>query len=290
MPSEIIDGREFEVEDPYVDVDGNRFGTGLWIPHQPEAYLHPMASAVASAGVRDQKDIEAILANPNRTPAEKLFPPDKWTRSQGQVGSCAGYAGAWALARARVRSGMEPVFLSGESLYSQSNRGRDMGSALEANIKAMVSTGVAPEGLNQAGKFYTESTLPEAAKRERHRFRAFEFHHVRSDFELAAASALGFITGVAIHVGGAWRRLNGDVLIGNSGPGNHAVLVDDVRIRNGRYEHRMVNSHGLNWGQKGVAWTTWQAHYASTVRNHMFYAIRACRPDPQGKNPPKLAA
>lgn len=288
MPAVTVDGREFTIEDPFVDVDGQRFGTGLWIPHEPEAYEFPMATVAADAGIRDQKDIEAILADPNRASAEQLFPPDKWTRSQGNVGSCAGYAGAWCLARARVLAGMEPVFLSGESLYSQTNGGRDRGSGLENNIKAMIRTGVSPEGLNTPGKFYTESSLPEAAKKERHRFRAFEYHQIKSDFELACASALRFVVGVAIHVGGAWQRFDGDVLVGNAGVGNHAVLVDDVRIRKGRYEHRMVNSHGLRWGQKGVAWTVWSAHYASTVKHHLFYAIRAVRPDPNAPAPPKI--
>jgi len=292
MATETIDGRDYEVPDrPFITVDGEQFATGLWIPHERESQIFPMSSLADSAGVRDHKDIVEILANPHRTPAAKMFPAKQWTRSQGSVGSCAGYAGAWALARARVWAGMAPVFLSGESLYAQTNGGRDRGSGLENNIKAMLRTGVAPEGLNTAGRFYTESSLPDAAKKERHRFRALEYHQVSTPFELAAAAALQFVIGVAIHVGGAWRRLNGDVLVGNSGVGNHAVLVDDVRVTGtDQYDFRMVNSHGLGWGLDGVAWTRWGAHYASTVKHHLFYAIRAVTPDPTAPQPPKLGA
>lgn len=291
MPSSTItlDGIDYDVADPIIDVDGTSFATGLWIPHERESITLPMALLAETAGIRDHKDITEILANPFRTAAATMFPPKLWTRSQGQVGSCAGYAGAGALARARVWAGMEPVFLSGESLYAQTNGGRDRGSGLINNIKAMMKVGVAPEGLNTPGKFYSEGSLPEAAKKERHRFRVLEYHQVSTPFELAAAAALQFVIGVAIHVGGAWQRMNGDVLVGNSGPGNHAVLVDDVRATGtDSYEYRMVNSHGLRWGQEGVAWTRWGAHYASTVRNHVFYAIRAVCTDPESPQPPKL--
>ena len=288
MAAVSVDGIEYEAPDPFVDIEGKRFATGLWIPHEQEPCIYPLASVAMNAGIRDIKDLEAILADPNRTPAEQLFPPEQWTRSQGGVSSCAGYAAAWTLSRAiKINTG-RTVYLSGESVYSQTNRGRDMGSALAANIKALVQTGAAPEGLNTPGKFYTERTLPEAAKKERHRFRAFEYHQIKTDWELACASALRFVTCVAIHVGPSWERFNGDMLVGNRGPGNHAVLVDDVRIRNGRFEHRMGNSHGLRWGFKGTAWTTWAAHYASTVENHLFYAIRAIQPDPQSPVPPAI--
>ncbi len=290
MPIESVDGRDYEIEKPIVDIDGQQFATGLWVPHERDVMDRPLMASLSEIGLRDLKDVREAIDHPNRTPASVRFPAKEWTRSQGNVGSCAGYAGAWTLARARVLAGMKPVFLSGESLYAQVNRGRDSGSGLENNIKAMISTGVAPEGLNQAGRFYTESSLPEAAKRERPRFRALEYHQVSTPLELAIAIAAGFVTCVAIHVGGAWRRLDGDVLVGNDGVGNHAVLVDDVRFKGDRLQFRMVNSHGLSWGRDGVAWTEWDRHYRTTVRHHLFYAIRAVLADPQESNPPVLAA
>jgi hypothetical protein len=292
MSETIIDGgRSYEIEDTIIDVDGEQFATGLWIPHEPDAIDHPLMSSDVASAIRDWSDVKEVIANPNRTPAEKRFPNDVWIRSQGQVGSCAGYAGAWSLARTRVDAGQPYVPLSGESLYSQVNGGRDRGSALERNIRAMVTTGVAPEGLNTPGRFYTESSLPAAAKAERHRFRAHEWYQVRTELELAIAIAAGFIVGVACHVGRNWRNYQQDVLVGDSGVGNHAVIVDDLRFNAlGRPQFRMVNSHGKSWGRGGSIWTEWSRTYASTVRNHVFYAIRSSRLDPKGPRPPQVIA
>lgn len=284
------DGRSYEQEATTIDISGEQFATGLWIPHEPDFIERDIMLSAAAEAVRDIQDVREIVDNPNRTPAEKRFPNRQYIRSQGSVSSCAGYAGAWTLARARVMAGMDFVALSGESLYSQTNRGRDAGSGLINNIRAMVSTGVAPEGLNTPGKFYSERSLPDAAKAERHRFKVLEWHQVQSELAMAIAVASSYIVSVACHVGGAWRRMNGDVLVGNSGPGNHATLVDDLRFTSGgKPQFRMVNSHGINWGKEGTAWTDWNAHYAAPNRNHVFYAIRAVSADPKGINPPELA-
>jgi hypothetical protein len=283
------DGRSYEQESTLIEVGGDQFATGLWIPHEPDFIERDIMLSASAEAVRDMQDVREIVSNPNRTPASKRFPNRLYIRSQGNVGSCAGYAGAWTLARARVMAGMDFTPLSGESLYAQTNRGRDAGSGLINNIRAMVATGVAPEGLNTPGKFYTEQSLPAAAKAERHRFRVLEWHQVQSELGLAIALASGFIVAVACHVGGAWRRMDGDVLVGNSGPGNHATLCDDVRFTaSGKPQFRMANSHGLNWGVEGVAWTEWDKHFAAPNRNHVFYAIRAVSPDPKGSNPPEL--
>ena len=285
----IVDGRSYEIEDTVINVDGERYGTGLWIPHEPDQVVNLLMNSDVASAVRDWKDVREVIDNPSRTPAEKRFPNDTWIRSQGQVGSCAGYAAAWTLARCRVDAGMDYVGLSGESVYAQVNGGRDRGSALERNIKALVSTGAAPEGLNTPGKFYSESSLPQAAKAERHRFRADEWYQVSTELELGIAIAAGFIVGVACHVGRNWRNYQGDVLVGDRGPGNHAVGVDDIRFTaDGKPQFRMFNSHGKGWGRNGCIWTEWARTYASTVRNHVFYAIRSAKLDPKGPQPPKV--
>jgi hypothetical protein len=284
-----VDGKDYEIENPLVVVDGKQFHTGLWIPHHRDEVQAPVMSAVGTAGIRDLEDVREIVEFNRWIPSVKRYPPSIWTRSQGAVGSCAGYAAAWALARARVSAGHAFVPLSGESVYSQVNGGRDRGSALAHCIKAIVDVGVAPEGLNMAGKFYTERTLPEAAKAERHRFKAAEWHEVSSELELAIAIAAGYTVGVAIHVGRNWGRMNGDMLVPDRGPGNHAVLVDDVRFAGNKPQFHMVNSHGLRWGHEGCAWTDW-SHYSPTIRNHVFYAIRSVHADPLADNPPALAA
>lgn len=284
-----INGRAYSAPPRYIEADGKRYATGLLLPHEPDRIDRPLMLSQAADGVRDLKDVREVIENPRRATAAVRFPPKVWTRSQGQVGSCAGYAAAWALARTRVDSGHKFQALSGESVYSQTNGGRDRGSGLIDNIKALVKTGAAPEGLNVAGRFYTESTLPPKSKSERHRFRVFEWHQCRSEIETAIAIASGFIVAPAIHCGPSWSRLSGDVLIGDNGPGNHAVIIDDVRFaRSGKLQFRMANSHGLRWGLDGVAWTEWDRHYSGPIRHHVFYAIRDVLADPKSTNPPEL--
>jgi hypothetical protein len=286
-----LDDRSYEAESTTVEIDGDIYGTGLWVPHEPDAEANLLMASDVASGIRDLADVREIVSHPNRTPAVRRFPNERYIRSQGAVGSCAGYAGVWTLARCRVDAGMDFVPLSGESLYSQVNGGVDRGSALERNIKALVAVGCAPEGLNTPGRFYTERTLPEAAKRERHRFRVVEWYQVRTELELAIAVAAGFIVCVACHVGRNWRNYQGDLLVGDSGPGNHAVGVDDVRFTEaGRPQFRMFNSHGRGWGRDGTIWTEWARTYASTVRNHVFYAIRSGRLDPNAPKPPQVVA
>jgi hypothetical protein len=285
----IADGRSYEIEDTIVDVGGEKYATGLWIPHEPDEIVNSLMSSDVASAIRDWKDVREVVSNPNRTTAEKRFNTERFIRSQGQVGSCAGYAGVWTLARCRDDAGMPYVALSGESLYAQVNGGRDRGSALERNIRALVSTGCAPEGLNTPGRFYSEASLPQAAKAERHRFRADEWYQVQTELELGIAIAAGFIVGVACHVGRNWRNYQGDVLVGDSGVGNHAVGVDDIRFTPaGKPQFRMFNSHGRGWGRNGTIWTEWSRTYASTVRHHVFYAIRSARLDPKGPKPPQV--
>jgi len=287
----LIGGRYYEDQGIFEEVESQKFYTGLLLPHERDPDERPLLASGAASGIRDAKDIKEILDDPNRTPAEAKYPAEKWIRSQGQVGSCAGYAAAWTLARARVNAGHSFVPLSGESVYSQANGGRDRGAALINCINALVKVGAAPEGLNVAGKFYTESSLPAGAKAQRHRFRAFEWHQVKSDFELAVATATGHIIGGAIHVGPGWNKMNGDVLVGNNGPGNHAVLIDDLRIIGSEtFEHRVSNSHSIRWGKKGSAWCRWTNHFSGPIRNHTFYALREVTDDPEGDNPPAFSS
>jgi hypothetical protein len=291
MRTEVVDGREYQIPDnPIINIDGQDFATGLWLPDKPDAYEKPVLMSVGSSAFRDMQDVRDAVSNPNRTAADKLFPAKDWTRSQGPVSSCNGYAGAGALARARVRNGLDRVFLAGETLYSQINRGRDNGSGLKDGIEALVRTGVAPEGTCKAQTFYTESSLPKEAKDARHRFKAGEWHQANSEFELAVALASAFICVVAVHVGSGWRRFSGDVLVGDNGVGNHAVVCDDVRFKPGSLtpEFRIPNSHGLSWGVDGVGWMLWDRHLSGPNKYHMFYAIRAVTQDPEAKNPPKL--
>ena len=98
---------------------------------------------------------------------------------------------------------------------------------------------------------------------------------IHSEMELATLvlSRSGGVV-VAVDVDNSFMTLNRDGICGGGrGPGNHAVHVDDVEIINGELAFDMANSWGLNFGDNGRAYLTWNRHFSNTFRNHQFFAI-----------------
>jgi hypothetical protein len=63
---------------------------------------------------------------------------------------------------------------------------------------------------------------------------------------------------------------------GGNGPGNHAVIVNDVvfdSLTATSCKFNMQNSHGDTYADRGFIYVTWDRHFRETVRNHAFYAI-----------------
>lgn len=264
-------------------IDG--FYTGLLVPEsRPETF----AAYRSSQNVLSKDQIRTILDDENRIPARKRFPAEKWIRSQGRRGSCNGYAGAWALARARVMAGLPFVALSGEYLYSLINGGRDQGSNLDAGMKAIQEKGVAKESLVRHESYLFRDMSAEA-RSDAGNHKGFECYRVDDESELASGLALGFVGVVAVHASGSYRGLDSRGVRGaSSGTGNHAVGVQDVRISpSGEFEFDEFGSWGRGNGQDGCAWLTWNRHFKSTINQHAFYLIRGAS-DPQGFNAPKV--
>jgi hypothetical protein len=98
---------------------------------------------------------------------------------------------------------------------------------------------------------------------------------INSELELATLvlSKSGGVV-VAVDVDNSFMKLDKNGICGGGrGPGNHAVHVDDVDIINGELVFDMQNSWGLNFGEAGRAYTTWQRHFVPTYRNHQFFAV-----------------
>lgn len=264
-------------------------GTGLWIPDQrPEAKLKLRDTLTTRL---DRQDIAEILSDPTRLPARQLFPAQEWIRSQGNRGSCNGYACSWALARARKLRGLPHVPLSGEFIYARINGGRDQGSMLDDGLEAIRDVGCAPEDLVPRLEYLWRRISPEA-RAAAARFKGYELLGVDSEEELAAGIALGGVAVVAVQFGGRMQQLDRHGVAGaHRGPGNHSVGVDDIRIRGTRIEFDFFNSHGLRYGQQGRAWLNWDQHFAQPNRYHQFFIIRAALDDPQDDQQlPTLAA
>lgn len=265
--------------------DGQQCGTGLIVQDVRPTGVFPSVLMAPGFRMLTKAEVEKITTDPRRTPGRKQFGPD-WIRNQGGRGSCNGYAGAKALERARVLRGQPRVVLSGEGLYAQINDGRDVGSMLDRGMKCLMEHGVPPEDMVRREE-YLWRNISEQAKQARARFKAHEAFELDKDEDaedqLASGLAAGFMAVVAVHFTGAMQRLDAHGVAGGvEGPGNHAVGNDDVRVRGGRYEFDFFNSHGLQYGDQGRAWLTWDRHYATTIKYHAFYLIPSTNDDPQG--------
>lgn len=264
----------------YEVIDGKYF-TGNLIPQSTETKFAAYESAQPMLTVAE---IEKLVTSESRTPARKRFPAGQWIRNQGGRGSCNGYAGAWALARARVMAGLPFEALSGEYLYSLINGGRDGGSMLDDGMQAITEKGVARESLVKH-ESYLWNQMSQEARSDAPRFKAFECYAARTELGLASGLALGFVGVVAVHASNAWGSLSNGVSRRSLGLGNHAVVCQDVLVSNGKLLFDIANSWGKNWGDNGQTMNTWNDHFIEPVRNHVFYLIRGVTDDPQNPAP-----
>jgi len=273
-----------EQNEIFRNLDGTDVGTGLWIPDKKDESYSPLLKSLQTR--IDEKDIGEILADPRRKSARARFPQEQYIKNQGQRGSCNGYACAKALERSRVARGLPHVALSGEYVYAGINGGRDAGSGLAPGMKWLEKNGTVPESLVPR-ETYLWNRISAEAKAEQGRFLGVECYAAPDEDNLAVGIALGFIAVVAVHFSSAMQRIDTNGVAGSSrGPGNHSVGVDDIRVRNGKYEFDYFNSHGLSYGQKGKAWLRWELHFKETTRYHQFFLIRTTSDDP--KNDPKI--
>lgn len=268
-----------------LEYEGQTFKLGCLVPP-----VRPMTfAAYADAGpmlTRDQA--VSILQDPKRVASRVRFQGTKFIWNQGGIGACNGFAGAGALARSRVRRGLAYVKMSGESLYAQINGGKDQGSMLDDGMKALMKNGCSPADLVK-WQTYLWKDISQEARAAMARFRAFECYRVDTEEEMLAGLASGFDGVIAVQANNAFMKLDSEGRVTpTDGPGNHAVGVDDVRIRQGKIEFDMFNSWDLTYGVGGRGWVSWERHLRTTSKNHAFYLIRSTTDDPQGDNPPSL--
>lgn len=231
---------------------------------------------------------EAIEYCQTKTFFARNFFPASWIGSQGNAGSCNGYAGAKTLQRARARRRLKFVPLSGEGLYAQINGNRDDGSQLVDGMEAMQNGGVPTEILIPPRSKIYMSQFPSGWKDEAARFKGDECYQLMDEWDIVTALVLGFDVVVAVHVGSNWTTMNSNQVIPYSpGPGNHAVGVDDIRLKDNRFEFEHFGSWGTSIHSQGRAYLTWEGHLKTTRQYHGFYAIRSTTDDPlDTDNPP----
>jgi hypothetical protein len=243
-----------------------------------------MASYAASGPMFSKQEIDEAITDSFWIKAADVF-GDVWIKDQNGRGACAGYAAASALERARARRGLTYVELSGDGIYAAVNRGVDQGSGLENNMVWLRDNGIPPAELVPRHE-YRKSRIPAKAYEEAKRFKGIECYAIRSEIELASALTAGFPVVIACHAGNGGRSPDG-LIDWTNGVGNHSVVCDDIRLRNGVWEYQIANSWGLRWGERGRGWLRWANHLSNPVRHHMFYAIRSTIDDTKGDNPPE---
>jgi hypothetical protein len=263
------------------DVIDGRYFTGCQVPDKKPQRL---AAYEDSQPMLSRAEIIEMVGNENRTPARKRFDAALFIENQESTGSCNGWAGSGAVIRTRHMAGLPFVRLSGDYLYSLINGGRDNGSMLDDGMKAIQEHGIAPYDMVRKME-YIHSRMSAEAKQNAPRFKAFECYRVETELGLASGLALGFVGVVAVHASNAWSSLSNGVSRPSNGPGNHAVVCQDVGINGDTLHFDIANSWGRNWGDNGHTWNTWANHFIQTVRNHDFYLIRGVTDDPQNPAP-----
>jgi hypothetical protein len=161
---------------------------------------------------------------------------------------------------------------SGAFLYSLINGGRDQGSALEDGLREIERTGCCPESLVDWKGIYPK-LQPANARAEAAKHKGLCAYACQTKQGFRTALAAGFPVIIAVHAGSRFQRLNANGIAGvDNGGGNHAIHCDDICIINGTEVYDSVNSWGLQYGQQGRAYLTWDS-FAQTFGNHTFYAI-----------------
>jgi predicted nucleic acid-binding protein len=286
-------GKELIFEDTpsIIDADGAVRKLGALVPNLTLASSLPLFEDASGVPLLTDDQIKDYIVNGGKPRTGRTVFGDDWICNQAQFGSCNGWASACALERARMRRGLKRVKLSGSSVYSRVNGGRDNGSIPEDAMVAMQKYGAVPLERGPANKIYANQYTA-ADWAEGARYRADECFTTQSRQALLTAVVLGFDAVVAVHAGNNYMRLDSEgVAYGDNGPGNHAILYDDlVLTQSGLLAFDHAGSWGLNgYGVRGRAFHTWERHLVQPVRNFRFYLIRSTKDDPQEPNPPQDA-
>lgn len=259
--------------------------TGLLVPQ-----FRPLTMASwTEAGQPTLSLAEIDKITKNRVPARRRFDSRFWIIRQ-RNSDCQGQATAGALGRSCYQRGGPKIRLSGEMVYAQCNGGRDRGSLLDDGRKVIsdpIKGGTCPADMTDLSQWHW-SEMSQQARDARKRFVAPLCLRVDTELELASGLARGFIGVIAVNAGGQYSRLDANGVRGASGGmGNHATGAQDVRVKGGQLQFDEFGSWGLENGDQGCAWVTWERTLQYTVNYHAFYLVCAGIDDPLAINPPK---
>lgn len=253
-----------------IDETGETRRLGSLAP--PEGFVSAFNTFEQEHPVWDDSDIKRVITNSDRTPSRVVFGKE-WIQNQKSHGSCNGYAGAGALAKARFLRGIQDKLkLSGAFIYSLINGGQDNGSALERGMAVLGTHGAPPESMVPWNQIYPNQQSPNA-KAEALKHRGLKCYAVQTKQGFRTALAARFPVIVAVQAGRGFQQLNSMGIAGvDNGRGNHATHCDDIRIINGTEVYDNSNSWDLDYGDEGRGYLTWDS-FAQTFGVHTFYAV-----------------
>jgi hypothetical protein len=199
-----------------------------------------------------------------------------YVQNQKSHGSCNGFAGATALRKAIIRSGIECPALSGTYLYSKINGNQDNGSNLNAGMKAMLD-GICLESTVGPDKIYRSQYNNQQADKEAALRKGFECYALTSMQAYWTALALNFDVIFAIQVGGNFNRLDARKCPGvANGRGNHAMSAFSLFMEGGELTSRGQNHWDKTWGDGGFC-NIQRANIESTIGSHVWYSVRSAQ-------------
>lgn len=260
------------VEDyePFLDLNGNERRCGSL--QKPEGFVSALRTYESEKPVLDDSDIRKLLNSSTRIPRRALF-GKRWVSEQFRTSACNGHAGANGLGAARALRGIQDgKQFSGAFLYSLMNGGRDQGSMLEDGMIALGKFGCAPAELVPYNQIYPKMQPPNA-RQEALKYKGFKAYPCETKQGFRSGIALGYVGIVAVHAGRGYQTLNSSGISSvDSGPGNHAILVDDGKIIGGTEVYDGRNSWGLGFGTEGRSYLHWDS-FEQTFKHHVFYLI-----------------
>lgn len=225
----------------------------------------------------EDKDIKRAITDPNRRVISKVLPFTKYGTNQGRYSSCNGWAAANGLTAIRRLTGIDDGWVgSGSFVYSKINGGYDNGSQLEDGLREISTKGTCSIKTVPYDRIFPNQ-YSSAADEEAARNVGLDCYRVKTKQAWRTALAAGWVGIAAIQCDQNVINFRGKgIMPVADGPGNHAVLITDLRSSQGTEVYNQDNSWGINWGNEGRAWLTWD-HFAQTFNNHAFYIIVGIR-------------
>lgn len=239
--------------------------------------LPPFEGSPETPPLWTDAEILRALKDPNRPRKRDLFPAEKFITNQRSHGSCNGFAAAGAYTRARYMMGYKSSWrASGAWIYSLINGGRDQGSMLDDGMRVGRDVGFCSDSIVSWDQIYPNQQDVAAAKLDAAKHKSLKAYRATTLQGWRTGLATGLYLGVAaVMAGNNYMRFRNGIAGVDHGPGNHAVCVTDLTLRNGTELFDQDGSWGVGgWGDNGRGYLV-ADHFRETFKNHAFYLIPA---------------